>query len=280
MRHGNTHKVVANYRYVTEGSFDAYKWQTVHRKAMFTAQFRKADVAERTVEDLDAGVMSYAEIKAIASGDARVRDHILMQNKMGMLNAQYRDKQRMVAQLEHEVRMLPTVIESAERGLVSWTAAASAAVDVSRTDFTVTLDGQVYTNRSAAAGVLLKFLADFSASKALASRQIGSFAGYQLELSKVGSDMQLVYGECRLGCNASAMTEPESLIRRLSELPKMFATRQQESAARLRHLIARLPTAQEAVSTLKADFAQFKAEFEKYEEKASLLAKAVEAVTE
>ena len=280
MRHGNTHKVVANYRYVTEGSFDAYKWQTVHRKAMFTAQFRKADVAERTVEDLDAGVMSYAEIKAIASGDARVRDHILMQNKMGMLNAQYRDKQRMVAQLEHEVRMLPTVIESAERGLVSWTAAASAAVDVSRTDFTVTLDGQVYTNRSAAAGVLLKFLADFSASKALASRQIGSFAGYQLELSKAGSNMQLVYGECRLGCNASAMTEPESLIRRLSELPKMFATRQQESAARLRHLIARLPTAQEAVSTLKADFAQFKAEFEKYEEKASLLAKAVEAVTE
>ena len=92
--------------------------------------------------------------------------------------------------------------------------------------------------------------------------------------------MQLVYGECRLGCNASAMTEPESLIRRLSELPKMFATRQQESEARLRHLIARLPTAQEAVSTLKADFAQFKAEFEKYEEKASLLAKAVEAVTE
>ena len=279
LRHGNTHKVVANYRYVTEGSFDAYKWQTVERKARFTAQFRKADVTDRTVDDLDSGVMSYAEIKAIASGDARVRDHILMQNKMGMLGAQLRDKQRMVDQLVHETKVLPSRVASVERDLASWTAAVEAGIDVSRNAFAITIDGQTYTTRAVAADVLLKSLAEFAAAKKKTQCVIGSFAGYALELSKTGGDVQLVHAEKRVSCNASAMTEPETLMRRLADLAKMFATRRDESSAQLRYLVGRLPEAEQALRTLTVDFTAFKDEYDKSADRADLLAKAVEAVT-
>lgn len=280
MRHGNTHRVVGNYRYVTEGSFDAYKWQTVHRKALFTAQFRKADVAERTVEDLDAGVMSYAEIKAIASGDPRVRDHILMQNKMGVLNAQRRDKVRMIEQLTHEIGAIPTTIAAVERHLAGWTAAAAAGRDVSRDLFAITIEGQTYTTRAVAADILLKALAVFTASKKERVRRIGSFAGYEIELSKSASDLSLVFGDVSVGCNAGPMTLPETLMKRLAELPKIFATRRDETQARLRYLRARLPEACESLASLRADFSAFKAQYDAAEARAADLTKAAEAVTE
>lgn len=60
------------YRYVTEGSFDAYSWQVLETKAKFISQVMNGDLSIRRVEDLDAPVLTYAEVKAIASGNPLV----------------------------------------------------------------------------------------------------------------------------------------------------------------------------------------------------------------
>jgi len=72
LRQGNTNEEVAIYRYVTEGSFDAYMWQALETKARFIGQVITGDNAARRAEDIGGQELSYAEVKAIASGNPAV----------------------------------------------------------------------------------------------------------------------------------------------------------------------------------------------------------------
>jgi N12 class adenine-specific DNA methylase len=72
LRQGNTNEEVAIYRYVTEGSFDAYMWQALETKARFISQVITGDNAARRAEDIGGQELSYAEVKAIASGNPAV----------------------------------------------------------------------------------------------------------------------------------------------------------------------------------------------------------------
>ena len=72
LRQGNENQEVAVYRYVTEGSFDAYMWQALETKARFIAQVMTGDNAARRAEDIGGQELSYAEVKAIASGNPAV----------------------------------------------------------------------------------------------------------------------------------------------------------------------------------------------------------------
>jgi N12 class adenine-specific DNA methylase len=72
LRQGNQNEEVAIYRYVTEGSFDAYMWQALETKARFIGQVMTGDNAQRRTEDIGGQELSYAEVKAIASGNPAV----------------------------------------------------------------------------------------------------------------------------------------------------------------------------------------------------------------
>ena len=72
VRQGNQNEFVSIFRYVTEGSFDAYMWQTLENKCRFIAQVMNGDATVRRAEDVDAAALTYAEVKAIASGNPLV----------------------------------------------------------------------------------------------------------------------------------------------------------------------------------------------------------------
>src|ERR1700712_2642556 len=72
LRQGNQNEEVAIYRYVTEGSFDAYMWQALETKARFIAQIMSGESGVRKAEDIGGQELSYAEVKAIASGNPAV----------------------------------------------------------------------------------------------------------------------------------------------------------------------------------------------------------------
>ena len=74
LRQGNQNPEVDIVRYVTEGSFDAYLWQTVERKARFIAQVMRGRLDVREIEDIGDTALSYAEVKALASGDPLILD--------------------------------------------------------------------------------------------------------------------------------------------------------------------------------------------------------------
>src|SRR3954452_19429201 len=74
LRQGNQNPEIGILRYVVEGSFDAYSWQTVERKARFIAQIMRGRLDVREIEDIGDSALSFAEVKALASGDPLILD--------------------------------------------------------------------------------------------------------------------------------------------------------------------------------------------------------------
>ena len=119
LRQGNDHQSVDIYRYVTEGSFDAYMWQTLETKARFIQQVMNGSVTVRQAEDLEGGALTYAEIKAIASGNPAVMEKVKVDTeirKLDQLRASHINQQH---NIRWQVRNLPDHIrrskETAER---------------------------------------------------------------------------------------------------------------------------------------------------------------------
>lgn len=84
-RQGNTYGHVRDYRYVTEGTFDAYSYQTVERKQRFISQLMSSKSPAREAADLDAGVVTLANIKALATGDPDIQRRMTLENEINQL---------------------------------------------------------------------------------------------------------------------------------------------------------------------------------------------------
>ena len=75
-RQGNQNSLVHVYRYVTEGTFDAYLWQTVENKQKFISQIMTSKSPVRSCDDVDETALSFAEIKALCAGDPRIKERM------------------------------------------------------------------------------------------------------------------------------------------------------------------------------------------------------------
>lgn len=114
-RQGNINAVIEIYRYVTKGSFDAYMWQTLETKAKFIAQVMSGTLGARSVEDVELAALSYAEVKALASGNPLVLEKAGIDAelaKLSLLKAQWRSAQW---EINSEVSRLPKEIEALQR---------------------------------------------------------------------------------------------------------------------------------------------------------------------
>ena len=118
LRQGNTNPEVQIYRYVTEGSFDAYMWQALETKARFIAQVMTGDCGVRQAEDVGGQELSYAEVKAIASGNPAVltlAETDAELQRLAILRKNHHDGQylarRSVRELPDKVRSLAARID-------------------------------------------------------------------------------------------------------------------------------------------------------------------------
>lgn len=115
LRQGNENAEVAVYRYVTEGSFDAYMWQALETKARFISQVMTGEAAARRAEDVGGQELSYAEVKAIASGNPAVltlAEADAELQRLAVLRRNHADEQYLARRKSRE---LPEHIERLER---------------------------------------------------------------------------------------------------------------------------------------------------------------------
>ena len=85
IRQGNENAEIAEYRYVTKGTFDAYSWALVENKQRFISQVMTSREVSRTCEDIDEATLSYAEIKAVATGNPRIKEKMQLENDVQRL---------------------------------------------------------------------------------------------------------------------------------------------------------------------------------------------------
>ncbi len=122
LRQGNENKQVAVYRYVTEGSFDAYMWQALETKARFINQVMTGDSAVRRAEDVGGQELSYAEVKAIASGNPAVltlAEADAELQRLVVLKRNHTDEQFLA---RRSLRQLPVAIEEMQQRSAALTA--------------------------------------------------------------------------------------------------------------------------------------------------------------
>ncbi len=121
LRQGNENEEVAIYRYVTTGSFDSYMWQALETKARFIAQVMSGDNTARRAEDIGGQELSYAEVKAIASGNPAVltlAEADAELQRLSLLKKNHLDEQYVA---RRSVRDLPSTIESFSERLAKLT---------------------------------------------------------------------------------------------------------------------------------------------------------------
>lgn len=129
MRQGNLNEDVQVIRYVTEGSFDAYMWQTLERKAKFINQIMRGSLDVREIEDVGDTALSYAEVKALATGNPDLMAKAKVDTLKGKLERLARTHTRTQTNNANMVGLLGVAADQADGNAEALDAAAAARVD-------------------------------------------------------------------------------------------------------------------------------------------------------
>ena len=107
VRQGNINKKVHLYRYVTKGTFDAYSYQLLEKKQKFISQIMTSKAPARKCSDVDQASLSYSEIKALCTGDERIREKLTLENRVKELTAYKSEYDNTRYELEDKVNAYP-----------------------------------------------------------------------------------------------------------------------------------------------------------------------------
>ncbi len=110
LRQGNSNERVYIYRYITEGSFDAYSWQLLETKQRFISELLSGSLSERSGSDVESTVLNYAEVKALAIGNPLIKQRVEISNELARIFALNRKEVENRIKLEKELLEMPASI--------------------------------------------------------------------------------------------------------------------------------------------------------------------------
>ena len=241
LRQGNECQDVEIFRYVTEGSFDSYMWQALETKARFIAQVMSGDKGLRSIEDVELAALSYAEVKALASGNPLVIEKAGVDAEVAKLSTLFSVWRKQRYANESEVARLPMLIESLERKLALLEQDCERAEPASAGDMRVELAGQVLVGAEAVGEGLRQLVRAAKAAQASVEQRIGRFAGFDLGVRASRRDIVpglYLEGPCRYDAEAS-QTAPglaTALLAALASVPKERDAARQQLAVRGKRL--------------------------------------------
>ena len=184
IRQGNENEEVAIYRYVTKETFDAYNWGLIENKQRFISQVLTGKVVSRTCDDIDEATLSYAEIKAIATGNPLIKEKMQLDNdvqKLKVLKTAY-DSQRYTLQDNFMIRF-PKLIKAAKEKLACVREDIKLRdVEMSKLeDFAITIGNITYRERPEGGIAAMEAL---SKCKVGEVKAIGRFQNFELLAEK------------------------------------------------------------------------------------------------
>ncbi|WP_422784892.1 DEAD/DEAH box helicase family protein [Ruminiclostridium cellulolyticum] len=184
LRQGNENEKVEIFRYVTKDTFDGYLWQTVEQKQRFISQIMTSKAVSRSCEDIDEVVLNYAEIKALAMGDPRIKEKMDLDieiNKLSVLKAAW-SKQRYSLQ--------DSIVYSIPKGINSYQVKIEAIqkdIELRNSnkfpddEFSIVLENTLITEKEKA-GELLLLLCSKAKKENWKQVRIGTYKGFDLKL--------------------------------------------------------------------------------------------------
>ena len=184
VRQGNKNPQVHIFRYVTEGTFDSYLWQTVENKQKFISQIMTSKSPVRSCEDVDATALSYAEIKALCAGNPLIKEKMNLDTdvaKLKLLKAAHQSQQFKLE--DRLLKTFPKQIEQSKQAISGFTAdmATAKAHEAPQGKFAgMTVLGRELIDKEAAGTAILNAC---KAVKDMNTVPLGSYRGFEMSLS-------------------------------------------------------------------------------------------------
>ena len=218
IRQGNENEEVAIYRYVTKGTFDAYNWSLVENKQRFISQVMTSKAVSRSCEDIDEATLSYAEIKAVATGNPLIREKMEIDNdvqRLKLLKASY-DNQRYGLQDNFMIKY-PKLIKTATEKLANVREDVKARDKelIDNPEFSITIGRATYTERVDGGTMMLEAISKCKTGETTA---IGKFHGFELLVEKnfLGINYMVLRGKTEY--KAELSTSPVGSMVKLENL--------------------------------------------------------------
>ena len=159
LRQGNTNPKVKIFRYVTEGTFDAYSWQLIENKQKFIGQIMTSKSPVRSCEDIDEAALTYAEVKALATGNPYIKEKMdldIQVSKLKLMKAnhtsqKYRLEDNIAKNYPQQISALKERIAGMKADIATYNANKPADKDM----FTMTVAGKTYDDRKEAGTAII-----------------------------------------------------------------------------------------------------------------------------
>ena len=249
-RQGNMFPEVEIYRYVTEQTFDAYLYQLVESKQKFISQIMTSKSPVRSAEDVDEVALSFAEVKMLATGDARFKEKMdldIQVSKLRVLKQSYLSEHY---DLEDRVlKYYPQTIKEYEERIAGYENDA-ALVEQHKPQgedkfCPMTLKGMTYTEKADAGEMLLAICKDYPMS---AATEIGSYRGFRIEIYYDTVNAHYCMNLCgkakhKVDLGADALGNLTRIENELSKLPARLEAAKTKKA----ETIVQLETAKEEI---------------------------------
>ena len=184
LRQGNDFKKVKIFKYVTEGTFDAYNWGLIENKQKFIGQLMSGKNPSRSCEDVDEAALSYAEVKALASGDPRIMEKTELDGQVTKLKLLKANHENQRYALEDKlIKFYPQAIKREQELIAALEADIKhleAHTPADKEHFSMTVLGQTYTERKEAGQAIIHA---FDQLKDLSDKvELGEYRGFPMTL--------------------------------------------------------------------------------------------------
>ena len=183
IRQGNKNKQVYVYNYVTEGTFDAYLWQTLENKQKFISQIMTSKSPMRSCDDVDEQALSYAEVKALCAGDPRIREKMNLDVQVAKLKVLRSDYQNQKYRLEDKLlKHYPEEIQKAKNRIAALKndAQIADAHPQDKENFCgMTIKGMVFDEKKAAGERLMLACKEMPNADMML---LGTYRGFELNI--------------------------------------------------------------------------------------------------
>ena len=182
LRQGNQNDKVKIFRYVTENTFDSYMWQILENKQKFISQIMTSKSPVRACEDVDDTALSYAEIKALATGNEYIKEKMDLDVQVSKLKLLKANHTSQIYRLESDIaKRYPVQITALKEKIAGMRVDADVVkgIDLQDNDhFAMTVSGKLYTDKKEAGVALISAASSLRSVKS--AGQIGEYHGFAL----------------------------------------------------------------------------------------------------
>ena len=250
IRQGNHNKKVHIFRYVTESTFDSYMWQLIENKQKFISQIMTSKAPVRSCEDVDEAALSYAEVKALATGNPAVKEKMALDVdvaklkllKASHMNNQYRLEDDIARNFPQQIAKLTEIIDSYKADIAHF----SEHKITDPEQFSMEISGKVFTEKKEAGVALLAVCKDIKSVDA--AMDIGSYQGFNMRIQFDSWSKEFILSvkhesvaKVRLGADALGN------ITRINNLLESYPEKLAEAEQRLETVQEQMTNAKEEV---------------------------------